>query len=111
MIKQIIFAISFALLSVNSQAEEMSYEADVKGMVCAFCAYNVSKNISALPGVNADSVNVDLKGGHVAFNSSQPVSEDKLSALFTKSGFTVSNLKKTRLDTVATRRPCAVTGN
>ncbi len=99
MIKQIIFAISFALLSVNSQAEEMSYEADVKGMVCAFCAYNVSKNISSLPGVDVDSVNVDLKGGHVAFNSSQAVSEDKLAALFTKSGFTVSNLKKTKLVT------------
>ncbi len=98
MIKQVFFAIAFALLSINSQAKEMSYEADVKGMVCAFCAYNVSKNISALPGVDADSVNVDLKGGHVAFNSSQVVSEDKLAALFTRSGFTVSNLKETRLD-------------
>ncbi len=99
MIKQVFFAITFALLSISSQAKEMSYEADVEGMVCAFCAYNVSKNISALPGVDADSVNVDLKGGHVAFNSSQAVSEDKLAALFTKSGFTVSNLKETRLDT------------
>lgn len=84
------------LITTTTWASEYSYYADVKGMVCAFCAYNVSKNISTLPGVDGDSVDVDLKGGHVKFHSSQIVNEDKLAALFTNSGFTISNLKKTR---------------
>jgi copper chaperone CopZ len=92
MLKKIIFIMVFALLSVSSQAKEFSYEADVDGMVCAFCVYNVSKNISTLPGVKADSVNVDLVDGHVVFHSKKKVSEKKLVALFKQSGFTISNL-------------------
>jgi copper chaperone CopZ len=68
-------------------------------MVCAFCAYSVSKNISTLPGVAADSVDVDLKGGHVQFRSSQSVNENALIALFSDSGFSLSNLEQTRLET------------
>lgn len=90
--KYMFFILLFSALSFNSAAGTYHYNADVKGMVCAFCAYNVSKNISKLAGVDADSVNVDLKGGHVAFNSNEKVSEKKLAALFSESGFTISNL-------------------
>jgi len=90
--KSILFAIILGILSMNAWAGSYQYNADVKGMVCAFCAYSVSKNISKLPGVNADSVNVDLKGGHIAFNSAQKVSKHKLTELFSESGFTISNL-------------------
>lgn len=89
--------ISFILLfNANSLANQFNYQADVKGMVCAFCAYNVSKNISSLPGVDAGSVNVDLLDGLVTFNSSQIVSEKKLTAVFSDSGFTLSNLRKSK---------------
>jgi len=71
-------------------------------MVCAFCAYSVSKNISKLPGVDADSVDVDLQGGHVRFYSSQPVDEAKLFSLFTDSGFTISRLKQS--EAISTNR-------
>jgi len=90
--KNILLTIILGILSINSWAGSYQYNADVKGMACAFCAYSVSKNISKLPGVNADSINVDLKGGHVAFNSTQKVPEQKLTELFSESGFTISNL-------------------
>lgn len=84
--------IVLSIFSLNTWADKYQYNANVKGMVCAFCAYNVSKNISKLPGVNADSINVDLKGGHVSFSSEQKVSEQKLTTLFSNSGFTISDL-------------------
>lgn len=90
-LKNLLF-IWLAFFSLQIQAENYQYKADVKGMVCAFCAYSVSKNISKLEGVQADSVNVDLKAGHVDFMSSKPVSENKLSDLFKESGFSISNL-------------------
>ena len=80
------------------------YHARVNGMVCAFCAYSVSKNISKLPGVDADTVNVDLKGGQVEFESTQPVSEKKLAALFSESGFRISHLSLTK-NSVAKVKP------
>lgn len=85
------------ITSLSAFAENYIYKADVDGMVCAFCAYSVAKNISKLPGVNADSINVDLKDGHVVFQSDNAVSEKKLTSLFNDSGFTLSNItfKKT----------------
>ena len=96
--KNPIFFLLFILAVLNPiavYAGNYFYQADVKGMVCAFCAYSVSKNISTLPGVDADSVDVDLKAGHVQFYSSQPVDENKLAGVFADSGFTISNLRRT----------------
>lgn len=92
-LRKILILISISLLSINSFADTYKYNADVDGMVCAFCAYSVSKNISKLSGVDNNSINVDLKAGHVVFNSQQKVSKQKLTQLFSDSGFTLSNIK------------------
>ncbi len=89
-----ILVLVILFFSAQLRAADYLYNAEVKGMVCAFCAYSVSKNISKLPGVDADSVDVDLKAGHVRFISSQPVDEEKLSGLFNDSGFAISQLKQ-----------------
>jgi len=94
--KNLLATIFLSLISLNAFAETYKYNADVEGMVCAFCAYSVGKNISQLEGVDADSINVDLKGGHVVFNSHKPVSEKKLTELFSDSGFSLSNIAFTK---------------
>ncbi len=94
MFKRILLVFSL-LISTHTWADNYRYDADVEGMVCAFCAYSVSKKISTLPGVDADSVDVDLKGGHVQFYSSKTVQETTLIPLFSDSGFTLSNLRQT----------------
>jgi len=76
--KKTLLIISLFIFSLNAWANTYKYNADVNGMVCAFCAYSVGKNIGKLPGVDADSINVDLKGGHVVFDSQKKVSEKKL---------------------------------
>ncbi|MBL4711268.1 MAG: heavy-metal-associated domain-containing protein [Gammaproteobacteria bacterium] len=79
-------------------ANTYSYQADVNGMVCAFCAYSVSKNVSTLQGVEADSVTVDLYAGRVSFYSNKIVNEDKLISVFADSGFTISNLQVSEIE-------------
>ena len=74
-------------------AKQYRYNADVTGMVCAFCAYNVSKKISRLPGVLADTVNVDLDNGGVSFASRNLVDRKQLEDTFSDSGFTLDNLR------------------
>jgi len=93
--KQLLLALLISLFALSAVAGTYSYKADVEGMVCAFCAYSVAKNISKLPGVDADSVNVDLKNNHVAFNSKKKVVEKNLKELFSDSGFSLSNLEFT----------------
>ena len=62
-------------------------------MVCAFCAYNVSKRIKALPGVHPGSVNVDLKSGLVRFSARTPVDEEHVSVLLNDTGFSITALR------------------
>jgi len=88
----LILLLPLIIWSTSAWSNEYQYEADVKGMVCSFCAYSVGKNISKLPGVVKESVDVSLKKGEVRFRSSSRVTQEMLEPLFTKSGFTISGL-------------------
>jgi len=101
MVRNLVFMLVLTIWSVNGAAREYSYQAQVKGMVCAFCAYSVDKKISALPGVKAESVDVDLKEGEVVFRSASPVSVGTLESVFSKSGFTLFDLKETAIPLTA----------
>ncbi len=101
MVRNMVFMLVLTIWSANGAAREYSYQAQVKGMVCAFCAYSVDKKISALPGVDAESVDVDLKEGEVVFRTVSPVSEATLESVFSKSGFTLYDLKETAVPLTA----------
>jgi cation transport ATPase len=72
MMNRLILMLGLLVSSSGLLATEQVYQADVEGMVCAFCAYSVSRNVAGLPGVDADSVDVDLENGEVTFSSSAP---------------------------------------
>lgn len=97
MLRNLFLSLTIFLLSANGWAKDFNYQAEVKGMVCAFCAYSVDKKISALPGVDSKSVNVDLKSGLVGFRSQQKVSREALAGVFTESGFTLEKLTEVEL--------------
>ena len=103
-IKTVLITIVLLTSSLNVGAETFNYRADVRGMTCAFCAYSVSKNISALPGVNAESVDVSLVDERVIFSSDKKVSAEKVSSIFSESGFTISNLTFSK-DKTKPRKP------
>jgi len=97
MMRGLLIALTIVVWSVNVWAEEFNYQAHVEGMVCAFCAYSVSKKISSVPGVDAESVNVDLESGRINFKANQQVSRNSLEALFTESGFRLDKIGETEL--------------
>jgi len=104
MVRNMVFMLVLAIWSTNATAREFSYQAQVEGMVCAFCAYSVDKKISALPGVVAGSVDVDLKKGEVVFRSTRAVAEDTLETVFAESGFTLFELRETAAPLAADRQ-------
>ncbi len=93
MIRKLVTAITLAVFSLSAWAEGYAYQARIEGMVCAFCAYNVGKTIGALPGVDADSVHVDLESKFVDFNATSPIDFATVSAAFSDSGFTLAKLE------------------
>lgn len=90
------------LWGMHANAKEFVYQGKVKGMVCAFCVYSVGKNIAKVPGVQPQSVNIDLKSGIVSFKSSSGISFKKLSSVFSGSGFKLVELKKVKQTTLKT---------
>ena len=89
MIRTLFLALSLVAMSAATLAAEYTYQARIEGMVCAFCAYNVGKTIGAFPGVDADSVTVDLDSKRAVFNATTPVDPQAISAAFADSGFTL----------------------
>lgn len=105
MARKLVLMLVITIWSVNGMAGEIGYQAQVEGMVCAFCAYSVNKKISALPGVEAGSVDVDLKSGEVVFRSSSPVSEDTLESILGESGFSLFDLNETTVPRATAQSP------
>ena len=92
MLKKISLVLILAVWSSTGWAKEYIYQGTVDGMVCAFCAYNVSKKISTLPGIISDSVNVDLKNKLVDFRATTEIKAVQLSPVFSETGFSLSGL-------------------
>jgi copper chaperone len=76
-----------ASLATNAFAEKVDYELKVEGMKCAYCAYNVSKQLESLDGVVPRSVDVDLEQGRVTLRSERELEDARLAAVLLKAGF------------------------
>lgn len=94
MMNRMIFLLGLVFLSSDLLATERVYQADVEGMVCAFCVYSVSRDLAGVPGVEPDSVDVDLDNGKVTFKSTEPVSEATLMSVFEDTGFRITSLNE-----------------
>ena len=92
MTRSFVFASILFVFNASAAADVYAYQAEIEGMVCAFCAYNVAKTIGTLTGVDAESVTVDLDTNLVDFHASGPVARADVSAAFTDSGFVLAKL-------------------
>ena len=106
MMRKLIFAWALVLASIGAAAAKTYvYEAKIEGMVCAFCAYNVSKRIEALPGVSPGSVVVNLDTGLVQFSAGTAVEEEQVSTVLNDTGFSITALRVTESGTKPTETP------
>ncbi len=75
-------------------ANDYAYHGKIKGIVCAFCAYNVSNKIGKVDGIDAASVQVNLKSGEVNFLSTVMVKQAQVASIFADSGFSLLSLNQ-----------------
>ena len=81
-----------ALASTHVLAESFDYDLEVDGMKCAYCAYNVSKQLASLDGVVSNSVNVDLEQGRVTLRSAKTLPRAQMADLLLQAGFELNNV-------------------
>jgi len=85
-------------LSANSFASGFDYALEVKGMVCSFCAYSVSKQLRSLNGVVGHSASVDLENGMVTLQSESRLQTTRLSEVIQAAGFQLGAVTETTVD-------------
>ena len=95
LIAVILFCVSFP---TSALANDLGYTLEVKGMFCAYCAYNVSKQLKNLDGVIPESIDVDLENDVVTLRSEKPLDKNRLTDLVTSAGFQPGIVTETVLD-------------
>ena len=101
-----LFALTMVSMSIatNAIAGQLEYELEVNGMVCAFCAYNVSKQLKTLDGVIPDSVDVDLNQGTVRLRSENKLDRIHIADLLLTAGFRLETVSEAVALTAQPRR-------
>ncbi len=100
LIAVILFCVSFP---TSTLADDVGYRLEVNGMFCAYCAYNVSKQLKNLDGVIAESVDVDLENGVVTLQSEKILAKNRLAELVQSAGFQLGTVTETVLDAQGSR--------
>ena len=101
-----LFALTMVSMSfaTNAVAGQLEYDLEVNGMVCAYCAYNVSKQLKTLNGVVPDSVDVDLDKGRVKLQSEKELDKTSLAELLLQAGFELGAVTEAVTSTAQPRR-------
>ena len=101
----IVLTIVSISMATNAVAGQLEYELEVNGMVCAFCAYNVSKQLKTIDGVVPDSVAVDLDQGTARLRSESKLDRNQLADLLLAAGFNLVAVSEAQaLNTESRRR-------
>ena len=100
LIAVILLCVSFP---ASALADDVGYTLEVQGLFCAYCAYNVSKQLKSLDGVIPESVDVDLEKDVVTLQSDKPLAKNQLAELIRSAGFQLGTVTETVLDAQGSR--------
>ncbi len=88
----VLASLMLALLFVT-ETPMRRYDVQIDGMVCAFCAYNVSKRLENAEGVLPGSVRVALETKQVRFDARAELPKSLIEQALADSGFTVKAIE------------------
>ena len=92
---RLLAAFLFLAASAPLAARDSHYEVKISGMSCAYCAYNATRELVAIPGVQRDSVHVDLESATARLSSDRTLTEDDVAQALATSGFELASMRAT----------------
>jgi len=95
--KLLLITAGFALLGGNAYAENVQYDLRVDGLTCPFCAATSEKALKKIEGVTKVSTDLDAAIISVCAAENVNLTDEQLTKLFKKKGFTY--VSKTKQDT------------
>jgi len=83
------------LLVVGTSAQPATIEMQVNGLVCAFCAQGIEKQLRKFPATADVVVSLEQKLVAVALKDGQDIPDAELQRALTNAGYTVKGIKRT----------------
>jgi mercuric ion binding protein len=93
MMKKLLLAVVFLLLSNAAFAATQTIKANVNGMVCAFCAQGIEKKMRALSQTKDVYVNLKQRLVAVEVKDGQTLSNDTVKDIVKKAGYEVTSIE------------------
>lgn len=87
----------------STSAEATTIEMNVNGLVCAFCAQGIEKQLRKFPATADVVVSLEHKLVAVALKDGQDVPDAELRRALTNAGYTVKSIERTETPTAAVR--------
>jgi len=83
------------LLAFSVSAEAATIEMNVNGLVCAFCAQGIEKQLRKFPATADVVVSLEHRLVAVALKEGQDISDAELRRALTNAGYTVTKIDRT----------------
>jgi copper chaperone CopZ len=87
--------LSSLLLVASASAESATIEMQVNGLVCAFCAQGIEKQLRKFPATADVIVSLEHKLVAVALKDGQEIPDTELRRALTNAGYTVKAVQRT----------------
>jgi len=87
--------LSSLLLLASASAQAATIEMQVNGLVCAFCAQGIEKQLRKFPATGDVIVNLEHKLVAVALKDGQDIPDTELRRALTNAGYTVKAVQRT----------------
>src|ERR1700689_5902666 len=83
------------LLTVSASVQAATIEMNVNGLVCAFCAQGIEKQLRKFPATADVVVSLEQKLVAVALKDGQDIPDAELRRALTNAGYTVKDIQRT----------------
>ena len=82
--------------AANASAQAATIEMNVSGLVCAFCAQGIEKQLRKFPATADVVVSLEQKLVAVALKDGQDIPDTELRRALTNAGYTVKSIERTQ---------------
>jgi copper chaperone CopZ len=83
------------LLTVSASVQAATIEMNVNGLVCAFCAQGIEKELRKFPATADVVVSLEQKLVAVALKDGQDIQDAELRRALTNAGYSVKSIQRT----------------
>jgi len=94
-VKSLLSLLTCLVLAIGASVQAATIEMNVNGLVCAFCAQGIEKQLRKFPATADVVVSLEYKLVAIALKEGQDIPDADLRRALTNAGYTVKTIERT----------------